>query len=249
MRPVQLLVIAGWPTLIIAAATGITRRSGGPSARRRLAGGAARAPEPAIERRRRSHPLVSTSMAALGVAVIAGPAAALALSVAWIGGLRVVGTRAERSRIGRIGREVPVLIDELQMAAVAGLTLRASIAEVGAGAHRSVVSALDHCAHRLASGAGLADAIDEFGAALGEGGRRLARVLLSAEVDGIAVAAALGALARDQRAEQRAIVEARVRRLPVLLLFPLVTCVLPAFALLSVAPIVLAGIGDALGSR
>jgi Flp pilus assembly protein TadB len=58
---------------------------------------------------------------------------------------------------------------------------------------------------------------------------------------GAPVAPALVRLAAEVRAELRRRAEARARRVPVRLLFPLVFLVLPAFALLTVAPAVLAG--------
>jgi hypothetical protein len=44
------------------------------------------------------------------------------------------------------------------------------------------------------------------------------------------------------RADVRRRAEARARTVPVRLCFPLVACILPAFALLTVAPAVLAGL-------
>jgi hypothetical protein len=69
-----------------------------------------------------------------------------------------------------------------------------------------------------------------------------ARALLAA-YHGAPVEALVVRLADDARQAIRRTGELRARRMPVLLLFPLVFLVLPAFVLLSVAPALLAGLG------
>jgi tight adherence protein C len=51
-------------------------------------------------------------------------------------------------------------------------------------------------------------------------------------------------LATDVRADRRRRAEEAARRVPVKLLFPLVLCVLPAFALLTVAPLLAGALGS-----
>jgi len=75
--------------------------------------------------------------------------------------------------------------------------------------------------------------------------RPLAAALVDAERYGSPVGAALDRLATEARDHARRRAEERARRIPVLLLFPLVLCILPAFGLLTVAPL-LAGALDAL---
>ena len=50
-------------------------------------------------------------------------------------------------------------------------------------------------------------------------------------------------LAEDARRTELRRAETRARRVPVLLLFPLVLCILPAFALLTVAPLLASAVG------
>ena len=52
----------------------------------------------------------------------------------------------------------------------------------------------------------------------------------------------LARLAAEVRSDVRRRAEARARTVPVRLCFPLVACILPAFALLTVAPAVFGGI-------
>jgi len=91
-----------------------------------------------------------------------------------------------------------------------------------------------------------------LGRSLDDGLRDLGRTepVLRPLADALATSARLGApatlllerLAGDVRADLRRRAEARARTIPVRLCFPLVACVLPAFALLTVAPVVFGGL-------
>jgi tight adherence protein C len=69
--------------------------------------------------------------------------------------------------------------------------------------------------------------------------RTLVRALGRAERYGTPVAPVLVAQARESRARRRTEADEAARAAPVKMLFPLVLCFLPAFVLLTVAPIVL----------
>ena len=85
----------------------------------------------------------------------------------------------------------------------------------------------------------LADALGRL-ADLGPAVRPLAAALVAAERDGAAIGDRLERLALDARLGHRRRAEEAARRLPVQLLFPLVGCVLPAFGLLTVVPLLAA---------
>jgi hypothetical protein len=70
--------------------------------------------------------------------------------------------------------------------------------------------------------------------------RPLLALLAASERSGAPIGSALGRLACSTRAQSRRRAMARARTVPVRLLFPLVFLVLPAFLLLTVAPVVLA---------
>ena len=72
--------------------------------------------------------------------------------------------------------------------------------------------------------------------------RPLADTLRTSTRLGTPVAPALARLATEVRADVRRRAEARARTIPVRLCFPLVGCVLPAFALLTVVPVVVDGL-------
>jgi tight adherence protein B len=73
-------------------------------------------------------------------------------------------------------------------------------------------------------------------------GMALLALLAASERSGTPVGAALVRLAAVTRAQARRRAMARARTVPVRLLFPLVFLVLPAFLLLTVAPVVLASL-------
>ena len=73
--------------------------------------------------------------------------------------------------------------------------------------------------------------------------RAMADVLLASSRLGLPVVETLRGLAVEARDSRRREAEARARRLPVLLLFPVVCLTLPAFVLLTVAPLLLSGLG------
>ena len=72
----------------------------------------------------------------------------------------------------------------------------------------------------------------------------MSSALAACERYGSPVGPALARLSTEVRAARRRQAEAAARRVPVKLLFPLVGCILPAFALLTVAPLVASAAGS-----
>lgn len=91
----------------------------------------------------------------------------------------------------------------------------------------------------------LADALGDVPGRAGEATRPLVAALVESDRYGAPLGDALARLAAETRADRRRRAEEAARRVPVKLLFPLVCCVLPAFGLLTVAPL-LAGSFTAL---
>jgi hypothetical protein len=149
--------------------------------------------------------------------------------------LRRPRARAARARY----HEVPVLVELVAVAVSAGATPRSAL-EVAADAAGPCRSALAEV---------LADVLGAgFGAAAESGARRhpelarLLRALAAADASGAPLTDPLVRLARSIRVAARREAERRARTVPVRLLIPLVVLVLPAFALLTVIPTVLAGL-------
>lgn len=129
--------------------------------------------------------------------------------------------------------------DLLAVAASCGFTVAGSIEAVGCSGRGPVADALGRAGAELRKGLGVADAISVLRRDLGPSGQALITTLSTAASSGAPPAAALVRLADSERRRARRRVEARVRRLPVLLLIPLVGFVLPAFVLLTVVPVAL----------
>jgi pilus assembly protein TadC len=72
---------------------------------------------------------------------------------------------------------------------------------------------------------------------LGDPVRRLIRLLLDM-LDGTDPGGIIEQIAVEARRDRQRRAEVAARRVPVRLLFPLVTCILPAFGLLTVVPLV-----------
>lgn len=139
------------------------------------------------------------------------------------------------------GGEVPVVADLLAVAVGAGAPLRQALIDV-ACVLRSAGgdSPLTTGAARLERGEDLTEVLDGIARA-GTGWHALA-TLVSLSVDsGVSPVGSLRRLAAQERLRIRRDRERRARRLPVLLLLPLTTLVLPAFVLVTVVPFVIAG--------
>ena len=95
------------------------------------------------------------------------------------------------------------------------------------------------------AGRARADALGDQLAPLGERAHALADVLRDHLRYGVPLLPALERTSLELRLDRRRAAEVEARRVPVRLLFPLVTCVLPAFALLTVVPLLAASL-DAL---
>ena len=181
-------------------------------------------PEPA---RRRTRLLAANAQA--------GPGGARAARGALLGRLH-----PDRRRHDRAAAELPAIVEVMSVALVSGLSITASLQ-----------LALAHCdaandtARRLAISPDrpLDEALDDFGRTCGPRARAFAGAVASSLRTGIPLAPELDRLGRELREDERRRLEGRVRRLPVLLLFPLVLCVLPALGLVAIVPVLVAAFG------
>ena len=142
--------------------------------------------------------------------------------------------------------ELPEIIDLFRVATGAGLTVALAVPAVAAhastGRDRPIAAALAHAADQVRLGGGLADALERVPATLDAATRPLIATLLDATRYGTPIGPSLDRLADEARRDTQRRAEQAARRVPVKLLFPLVCCVLPAFALLTVAPVLASGI-------
>jgi len=167
------------------------------------------------------------------VPVAAGPAAL----VAWAAPA-VASRRAERRRLAAIAADLPDVVDLLVLGVGSGLTVHLAVARVTARATGPLADELQRVVDEVALGRRLADALDDLPARAGEDARPLVGALVASERYGAPLVAGLERLADEVRRDRRRRAEEAARKVPVKLLFPLVTCTLPAFGLLTVAPLV-----------
>src|SRR5262249_61811383 len=118
-----------------------------------------------------------------------------------------------------------------------------AVAAVGGWGGGPLASGLARISAEVGAGRRLADCLDELPLLAGDDVRPLTAGLAACERYGAPIADTLSRLAVEARAASRRRSEEAIRRLPVKLVFPLVLCILPAFALLTVAPLVAGALG------
>ncbi|MDQ3946420.1 MAG: type II secretion system F family protein [Actinomycetota bacterium] len=150
-----------------------------------------------------------------------------------------VGRRRRRQEMAALRVEVPLAADLLAMALGAGLTPYLAL-EVAARYAPSPLAVRFAAVLGAARERRLVDALEDETSASPPLGAVL-RVLIASERLGAPAAPSLVRLAAEGRARARQEAMTRARTVPVRLLFPLVFLVLPAFLVLTVAPVLLAG--------
>ncbi|MGZ6963715.1 MAG: type II secretion system F family protein [Acidimicrobiia bacterium] len=154
---------------------------------------------------------------------------------------RVVARRRARRRAQEIGRELPLVLDLLQVAVTAGCTPYRALELTARWGPAACSAAFGAALDATRVGSSLRDALDSL-ALDAPTLTPVTDVLLSSDRLGAPAGPALTRLAHDVRADLRRRAEARARTLPVKLLFPLVFLVLPAFGLLTVVPALLSAV-------
>ena len=181
---------------------------------------------------------------AVPLVVVGALAPPLLLAAGAIGaGIREARRRRQRRVTERaIRHALPDLVDLLRLATTAGLALPVAHPLVAAHVPPPVGGALA-AAHDAASrGRPRADALVDALTPFGERAHALAHVLSDHLRYGVPLLPGLERSGLELRLERRRAAEHDARRVPVRLLGPLVTCVLPAFALLTVVPLIAASL-------
>lgn len=188
-------------------------------------------PDPLLARR-----AGRAALQALPVMALGGPLPALL-----VGGLLFVAPEAaarrrERARVAALAAEMPEVVDLFALALAAGLNVALAVGAVGNRATGSMAAELRLAADEAARGRRLGDALESLAGRCGEATRPLMTLLAAGERYGVPLVESLQRLAIDVRAAERRRIEEVARRLPVKMLFPLVVCILPAFGLLTLGP-------------
>lgn len=161
--------------------------------------------------------------------------------------------RSERERASNRVRGLPGVVLLLQIVMAAGAPPRSAIATIaqlrtGRNELGTVVDDFAVVAGRLKLGADMTSAVLVSEATARQS--RVARVLdvlRRAEIDGVAVGPHFELLVRELRRERALALDVAAQRLTISLLFPLVVCILPAFVLLAVVPLLLGALSNLPG--
>jgi Flp pilus assembly protein TadB len=175
------------------------------------------------------------------VAPLGPPLALLPATALWLGARRRSHVR-RRSARRALERALPEVVDLLALCTSAGLTLPLAHPLLAEAVGPPLGPALA-AAHRAAElGRSRADALAEALKPLGDGPTALAHVLADHLRYGTPLGPSLDRLGMEVRLHRRRRAEEDARRVPIRLLGPLVACVLPAFGLLTVVPLLAASL-------
>ncbi|MGZ4140190.1 MAG: type II secretion system F family protein [Actinomycetota bacterium] len=175
-----------------------------------------------------------------GARAIAG--VAVGLLAGWRTGT-ALHERSARADAAEVRRALPFALDRLSACLLAGMSVERALRLVAPRtsgplgvAFADGLAAFDIGMTRAQAYARIAEraGIDEV--------RSLMSALARSERFGVSLSDTLVAQARDLRSRARAAAEAEARTAPVKLIFPLVFCFLPAFVLLTIAPIAISAL-------
>ncbi len=173
---------------------------------------------------------------ALVTGLTLGPAVGLTVCIASL--IRLVLSKRSR-RIAhqhQVRRELPEVVDLLRLAILAGGSVDHAIRDTAAVCGGTFGAALNHVGIKVAGGHRLTVALEGLVADTSPEAQPLARALLAADRHGVSIEQTLQRVGLEARESRRRHAQKRARQVPVKLLIPLVVCVLPAFALLTLVP-------------
>jgi pilus assembly protein TadC len=153
--------------------------------------------------------------------------------------------RRRRRHLDGLHRDLVLAVDLLAVAVSAGHSLHGAVGVVARRAEGPVTTALGRVDDAVARGVPIDEAIASLVDDVGAEVRPLVSTLQLTAAAGTPLGPALARLAEAERRRARRRAETRVRRLPVLLLGPVVGLVLPAFVVLTLVPVA-AGSGGAV---
>jgi tight adherence protein C len=174
------------------------------------------------------------------VLLVLAPTIAPALALCAVGIVRIRKRRNVEQLRARQCAALPDLVDMIRLCVASGCTPHGSLVVLGSLPLRAddVLGPLvAKAAEGLENGAVVAEVLGELQATIGEAARPLCSALRSSADAGTPIGETLDLLAREARRTRKAQADVAAKRLPVLLLFPLITCILPAFALLAIVPL------------
>jgi Flp pilus assembly protein TadB len=182
---------------------------------------------------------LAVAAALLPVVVLGGPVGAGLGVVAGLWAWRVVAaaeTVGERRRRDQAARDLPHVVDLLAVVLESGASSSAAVGTVGSAVHGPLGEELARVRRGLELGGDPIQVWRDAAALPGLAG--LSRTMVRALDTGASVAPALYRYASDLHGDQRYAAEERARRVGVKVTAPLGLCLLPAFVLVGVVPLV-----------
>jgi tight adherence protein C len=152
--------------------------------------------------------------------------------------------RTRRAHEAAVVDQLPDVVDLLALTNTAGLPIPAGLCAIGRRPGGPLGAALERAAAHIERGGTTAGALGLVLDAAGPTTRPLVDALATHDRYGTPLAPALERVAIESRLRRRRQAEEAARRLPVTLLFPLVLTTLPAFALLTVVPLLAGSFGS-----
>lgn len=187
-------------------------------------------------------PIGAVVVLGAGLALIEPALAAAVLIVGFVGVIRRARRRGRTTTADPL--EVATVLDLLAIASDAGLSIDECIRALGGNVDPPFDTSAERAVEMIEAGGTTSEALATLFSPGGEHGERVVRSLASARRDGASLAGTLQSASGDLFSRGRREAEHRARKLPVRLLFPLVICVLPAFALLTVVPLLAGSVGS-----
>lgn len=186
--------------------------------------------------------------AAVCLVLATDPRWCVALVFAWLAA-RIVARRRRRRRLARLESEVDDLVVAIGLGLAAGLHIRQAVQVVAECASADsddgeAACSLRSSLARLDRPESLAEVLHAWSRSIEGAADEVVAVIVESERRGTPLAVALRRLGDDRRRARHLEALEAARRAPVAMLLPLVACVLPAFVLLTVVPVVVSALGS-----
>ena len=203
---------------------------------RRLSGGAVEPEDEALTG--------AAALLAAGAAISFGPMGGLLALLATVGAIASRQRARRRESLWQTERHLPEVIDVLGLVVGAGRTTVSALSDIGPRVAEPFRSELAAVVRRTAAGEPFVASVRRLRDSLGPSVSSIVHAITAAETDGVPLQPALQRAADEAHRRRRVRAEEAARRVPVLMLFPLVLCILPAFCLLTVVPLLVGTVDD-----
>ena len=203
---------------------------------RRLSGGALEPPDETL--------VGVAAPICIAAAVWMGAAPGLLALLATVTAVTARRRGRRRDRVLQIERHLPEVIDLLGLVVGAGRPTVSALAEISPRVVEPFRSELAAVARRTSAGEPFVESVRRLRESLGPSVSPVVYAVTAAEVDGAPLQPALARAADEAHRRRRVRAEEAARRVPVLMLFPLVFCILPAFCLLTIVPLLIGTVSD-----